>query len=155
MVKTHLITNLKYLCVTTKKDHHEYKGSGKSWRRHLQENGSAIKTELIYESNNWEEFSNVCIKKSVEFDVVNSTEWANEVIERGGGEYPVDNNGKRIVTIKKSSFSSEEEMLEFCKNSKWFECSICKSIMTENAFYGTIHRKCKANADFQMIPYNK
>ena len=143
---------MKYLCVTTRKDHHKYTGSGKIWKKHLAENGRSWTTELIFSTDNIEEFSKVCIEKSVELDVVRSPDWANCRIERGGGEYPVDSDGKRILTSVPLKFDSEDALLEFCKNSKWFECSICGARMTEGAFLGRNHSKCKAKEFFKMIP---
>lgn len=151
MVKTHLVTGLKYLCVTVRDGYQKYSGSGKEWKKHLKENGHQITTELLFESDNKEEFSEVCIQKSIEYDVVNSNDWANKVLERGGGEYLVDENGKRITLTFKSQMS-EDELLEFCRTSKWFECSICEARMTENAF--VYHRKCKKSPLFRMIPFH-
>jgi hypothetical protein len=151
MVKTHLVTGLKYLCVTVRDDYQEYSGSGREWKKHLKENGNYITTKLLFESDNKEEFSKVCVQKSIEYDVVNSTEWANKVLERGGGEYLVDENGKRI-TLTFDSGLSEEELLEFCRTSNWFECSICGARMTENAF--VYHRKCKKSPEFKMMPFH-
>lgn len=151
MVKTHLVTGLNYLCVTVRDDYQEYSGSGKEWKKHLKENGNHITTKLLFESDNKEEFSEVCIQKSIEYDVVNSSEWANKVLERGGGEYLVDDNGKRITATFNSEMS-EEELIEFCRTSNWFECSICGARMTENAF--VYHRKCKKSPEFKMKEFH-
>ena len=150
MVKTHLVTGLNYLCVTVRDDYQEYSGSGKEWKKHLKENGYHITTKLLFESDNKEEFSEVCIQKSIEYDVVNSSEWANKVLERGGGEYLVDDNGKRITATFDSEMT-EEELIEFCRTSNWFECSVCGARMTENAFVH--HKKCKKSSAFRMIPF--
>lgn len=151
MVKTHIKTGLRYLCVTVRENYQGYLGSGKEWKQHLKENGPHIITELIFESDNKAEFSEVCIQKSIEYDIVNSQSWANQTLERGGGEYLTDENGKRI-TMTFNTNMSEEELLEFCRNAKWFECSECGARMTENAFGP--HRKCKKSPAFRMIPYN-
>ncbi len=153
MIKTHLHTGLKYLCVTTRKEYHKYSGSGIEWKKHLKENGRSWSTELVFESDDKEEFSKVCLEQSMLNDIVNSPNWANSMIEHGGGEYPVDSNGNRITAPPVSKFSSEEEMLEFCRTSKWFECSVCGARMTEGAFTGLGHKKCKQNSSFKMIPY--
>lgn len=159
MIKTHLLTNLKYLCVTIKEDYQAYTGSGREWKKHLKENGNLFKTTLLFETDDRIEFSKQCLNKSIQFDIVNSSEWANLTIEYGGGEYVYDEHGKRKVkSNKKFDEMTEEERKvfeEFCKTSKWFECSICKSIMTENSFYGSIHRKCREHTNFEMIPYKQ
>lgn len=85
MVKTHRDTGLKYLCYTRRKNHDEYLGSGTVWRRHLKKHGTNITTELIFQSEDIEEFKRVAIAKSKEFNVVESREWANLKIEEGAG----------------------------------------------------------------------
>lgn len=152
MIKTHLHTGLKYLCVTTRKEYHKYSGSGKEWKKHLNEHGRAWSTQLVFESDNKDEFSKKCFEQSILNDIVNSTDWANSIIEHGGGEYPVDEDGNRILAPSISKFSSEEEMLEFCRTSKWFECAVCGARMTEGAYTGTGHKKCKQDPAFKMIP---
>jgi len=152
MIKTHSHTGLKYMCVTTKQDYHKYSGSGIEWKKHLKENGRAWSTNLIFESNDKDEFSKVCFEKSILNDIVNSNEWANSMIEHGGGEYPVDENGNRIPAPSISKFNSQEEMLAFCRTSNWFECAVCGAKMTEGAYSGTGHKKCKQDPTFSMIP---
>lgn len=87
MIKTHLKTNLKYLCYTTKvgKEYDEYLGSGTYWKRHLQKNGKDIRTELIFETSDYNEFRKYAIAKSLEYDVIKSKEWANLKLEEGYG----------------------------------------------------------------------
>lgn len=156
MIKTHKHTGLKYLCVTTRKEYHKYSGSGVEWKKHLKENGRAWNTELIFESDNINDFSRVCLEKSIFYDIVNSKDWANITLENGGGEYPVNENGDRILRSSKIGFASLEEMEEFCKTANWFECSVCGARMTENAFAGfKAHKKCKDNPEFKMIPMRK
>ena len=83
MIKTHNKTGLKYLCKTEREDYEKYYGSGKYWRRHLKQHGYDITTEVIFSSNNIEEFSNYCIQYSIEYDIIDSSEWANLIIETG------------------------------------------------------------------------
>lgn len=159
MIKTHVITQMKYLCVTIKEDYNGYSGSGRLWKQHLKENGSVYKTQLIYQTDDKFEFSKKCLEKSMEFDIVNSNHWANLMIEYGGGEYLYDEAGNRKIKANKQfeemTPEEREEFEEFCRNSKWFECSVCGSIMTENSFYGNIHRKCREQESFEMIPHIK
>lgn len=93
MIKTHLKTNLKYLCYTTKRgtEFDNYKGSGTIWKKYLKEFGEEIKTETIFESENYEEFKQIAIQKSIEFDIVDSEKWANLRIESGTGGDTVSN----------------------------------------------------------------
>lgn len=159
MIKTHLLTDMKYLCVTIKDNYHSYSGSGRAWKKHLKEHGNLQKTQLVFETNDKLEFSKKCLEKSIEFDIVNSPEWANLIFEYGAGEYEYDSNGKRKIKANKKfdemTEQERKEFEEFCRTSKWFECSICRSITTENSFYGSTHRKCREKSNFEMIPYNK
>ena len=83
MIKTHNVTKLKYLCVTSKENYEMYKGSGYYWKRHLEIHGKDILTELLFETDNLEELTKRAIEYSSEFDVVESDEWANLIPESG------------------------------------------------------------------------
>jgi hypothetical protein len=98
MIKTHNVTKLKYLCYTqsTGETYDSYKGSGKLWKNHLKEFGEDITTELIYETDDYEQFKSVAKSKSIELDIVNSVEWANLKLEEGDGGDTVSN--KRWMT---------------------------------------------------------
>lgn len=98
MIKTHNQTGLKYLCYTQSEGvyYDNYKGSGKHWKSHLKKHGDDITTDLIYESNNYDEFKLYAIAKSLEHDIVNSDEWANLKVEDGTGGDTVSN--KRWIT---------------------------------------------------------
>lgn len=87
-IKTHNITGLKYLGKTESKDPFVYKGSGKYWKWHLKKYGYNITTEIIFQSENKEEFKNTSIYFSFLYDVVKSDEWANLTEENGicGGD---------------------------------------------------------------------
>lgn len=85
MVKTHNTTGLKYLCYTQKENHSDYLGSGKYWKRHLKLHGADITTELIFESDNYEDFVREAIARSKEWSVVEDSLWANLKIEDGVG----------------------------------------------------------------------
>lgn len=100
MIKTHNVTGLKYLCYTRRKNHEKYLGSGKFWRRHLKEHGYDISTELLMETEDFNEFKSLAISKSLEFDIVNSNEWANLKIEEGDGGDTVSK--KRWITDGKA-----------------------------------------------------
>jgi hypothetical protein len=85
MIKTHAVTGLKYLCYTQKNNHDSYLGSGRYWKRHVQEHGKNIITEVIFQTEDYEEFVKIAKLKSIEFNVVESAEWANLKIEEGDG----------------------------------------------------------------------
>lgn len=91
MIKTHNTTGLKYLCYTRSANYVAYKGSGKYWKRYLKKYGYDISTELIYESQNFEEFKKIAISKSLEYNIIESEDWANLKIEEGDGGNTVSN----------------------------------------------------------------
>ncbi len=84
MIKTHRTTGYKYLCVTTKEDYAGYCGSGVRWRKHLRAHGFDVSTEVLFEHHSRDAiFKSVCLYYSGVYDVVNSTEWANLILEDG------------------------------------------------------------------------
>jgi hypothetical protein len=98
MVKTHKTTGLKYLCYTRSEGSYydNYKGSGKKWKYHLKKYGDDIKTELIFETEDFETFKHEAKKKSLEWNIVQSEEWANLKLEEGDGGDTVSN--KKWIT---------------------------------------------------------
>lgn len=98
MIKTHNITGLKYLCYTRSegKEYDNYKGSGKKWKYHLKKYGDNITTQLILETSDFEFFKKEAIRLSIEYDIVNSDQWANLKIEEGDGGNTVSN--KKWIT---------------------------------------------------------
>lgn len=96
IIKVHNKTGLKYLCFTRKKDHISYSGSGTDWLKHLLIFGFDFSTELLLETNNFEEFKKFAIEKSLEYNIVNSPDWANKKIEEGDGGDTVSN--KKWIT---------------------------------------------------------
>jgi hypothetical protein len=83
MIKTHNKTKLKYLCKCTNRDPYKYKGSGVYWKRHLKDHGSDITTEVIFQTEDLNEFNSACLRYSKEFNVKDSDEWANLIEENG------------------------------------------------------------------------
>lgn len=112
MIKTHLSTNIKYLCYTKKEDHENYLGSGTKWLAHLKENGTNIKTEVIFSTTDKKLFKKIAVEKSIEFDIVKSPNWANLIIEQGAGGDTVSKfmwvtNGLEEKYIQKNSIVPE------------------------------------------------
>ncbi len=83
-IKTHNVTKLKYLGMTIQNPF-TYYGSGKYWLRHLRIHGYDVTTEIIFKTENYEEFQEKCLYHSKLYDVVNSKEWANLIEETGIG----------------------------------------------------------------------
>ena len=70
-LKTHNVTGMKYLGQTTRNPY-KYEGSGVYWRRHIEMHGNNVTTEILYQSDNQDNFKKVCIDYSAKFDVVNN-----------------------------------------------------------------------------------
>ena len=88
MIKEHLKTGKKYLCIkTTDSDTKamSYTGSGVAWKQHLRENGNVFKTTILYKCHPSQRalFSKICLEYSGKFDVVKDEEWMNLIPENG------------------------------------------------------------------------
>jgi hypothetical protein len=89
-IKTHKITGLKYLGKTSE-DPFKYKGSGIDWKQHLKEHGTDHITEVIFQTNDWEQFKQVGRYYSQLYHIVTAVDdfgnkiWANRIPETGGG----------------------------------------------------------------------
>lgn len=113
-LKTHLTTGKKYLGKTIQ-DPYAYLGSGKLWRRHIKKHGENIHTEILFESHDPEEIKSAGLYYSLLWNVVDSENFCNMMIEYGDGgptywkrteEYWKKNNmSKRGV--KRRSYSEE------------------------------------------------
>ena len=117
MIKTHNKTGLKYLCKCTNKDPYKYKGSGVYWKRHLKEHGLDIKTEVIFQTEDLDEFNHVCLKYSKEFNVKDSSEWANLIEETGLDGGTTHNNPYWLKGFKHSD-ESKKKISKFSKNKR-------------------------------------
>jgi len=105
MIKTHNKTGLKYLCKCSNRDPYKYKGSGTYWKRHLKQHGYDITTEVIFSSEDLEQFSKACIEYSIKFNVKDSTEWANLILETGLDGGTTHNNPHWLKGFKHSEES--------------------------------------------------
>lgn len=83
-LKTHNRTGLKYLGKTIQ-DPFKYKGSGKRWINHLKKHGNDVTTEILFETTDKKKFSEVAIEYSKKWNIVDSDEFANFVLEEGQG----------------------------------------------------------------------
>jgi hypothetical protein len=94
LVKEHVDTGLKYLCkhvASSFPECEKYKGSGTYWKRHLKKYGNNIKTTCLFVTEDEKQFREVAKKYSLEYDIINSKEWANLCNEEGqGGNTIVD-----------------------------------------------------------------
>jgi len=116
MLKTHIITGMKYLCKTSRRDPFAYTGSGKIWKRHLKKYGSYFKTAILAECLTIKELKQKGIYYSKLWDVVNNHEFANLVQEQGDGGptmlgrriTPAQSKKKSIALLKFNASASKE-----------------------------------------------
>lgn len=107
-VKTHNKTGLKYLGKTSKCDPYSYKGSGKYWVKHIDKHGYDVNTEILLATEDLTELKDTGIFFSKLWNIVESNEWANLMMETGtGGPNPNSQNieakQKRYQTLKKNN----------------------------------------------------
>jgi hypothetical protein len=81
-LKKHNTTGLKYLGYT-KNDPLKYKGSGLYWKRHINQYGYNVTTEILFKSENINEISKMGKYYSNLWDIVNNKEFANLCEEDG------------------------------------------------------------------------
>jgi hypothetical protein len=94
-LKTHNKTGLKYLGKTIHDDVDSYKGSGIRWTNHIKKHGYDVTTEILFQSDDKNEFSEFASFLSEELDIVNSNEFANLCPEQGQGGTTVDSPERR------------------------------------------------------------
>ena len=85
-IKQHSETGLKYFGKTIQ-DPYSYPGSGNHWRNHYRKHGgpSKIKTLEVFEFEDQDECTAFALKFSKDNNIVESKEWANQIIEDGIG----------------------------------------------------------------------
>ena len=83
-IKTHNKTGLKYLGKTSYNPFN-YKGSGKYWKNHIAKHGYDVTTEVIFKSKNLKEIREKGIYYSTLYNIVESEDWANLIVEYGSG----------------------------------------------------------------------
>ena len=102
-VKTHKITGLKYLGMTTQQNYSKYDGSGLHWKRHLAVHGKDHTTEIINEFSSLTELKEGGLYYSQLWSVVESQEWANIIPESGEGVIPTPEIIKRRTDTRKKN----------------------------------------------------
>jgi len=83
MIKTHTVTGLNYLCMTSRQNWVDYAGSGVRWTRHLNAHGKTFTTTLLIETESYPEFLESAIHYSEFYDVVANENFANAIPEHG------------------------------------------------------------------------
>lgn len=81
-LKTHNVTKIKYLGMTTQ-DPYKYSGSGVYWKKHIKKHGYDIDTKILKECETYDEISHFGKYYSDLWNVVDSVDFANLVPELG------------------------------------------------------------------------
>jgi hypothetical protein len=123
-IKTHKVTGLKYFGKTTKKDPESYIGSGKYWLRHVKIHGRSIDTEIVGEFTCQEECTKFAIEFSIKNNIVESSEWANLIIENGLSGAPLYNKisketrDKISKTLTGKTFPKSKYVIKECAEKR-------------------------------------
>lgn len=103
-IKRHKITGKKYFGKTTKPDPVKYTGSGKYWIRHINKHGKDhVETIWTQWFTNQQECTEYALRFSVENNIVESDEWANQMLEdglTGNGSPGRKSSALAIATVK-------------------------------------------------------
>jgi hypothetical protein len=83
-LKTHNQTGLKYLGKTVQ-DPHTYEGSGIHWKQHIKKHGNDVTTEVLFQTEDKDEFKGVALDYSEKWNIVESKDFANMIPEEGQG----------------------------------------------------------------------
>jgi DNA-binding NtrC family response regulator len=84
--KTHKITGMQYLGVTTQNPF-RYTGSGLEWKQHIKQYGNYVTTEILFESENRIEIREKGLYYTCLWNIIESSEFANNWREDGHGCY--------------------------------------------------------------------
>lgn len=163
MIKRHSVTGLKYFCKTVSKKPYTYKGSGTFWKRHLKIHDSSyvetIWCELFTDKESLVEFATFF---SEEFDIVNSKEWANLIVEDGLTGFLSENSKniqeKRILEKTHHLLNGDIQrryQLEASKNGyhNWSSGELQRKTQNELVKQGK-HRFCDSNYQSEISKRN-
>lgn len=156
-IKTHKITGLKYFGKTTRNPN-TYLGSGIRWRAHLKKHGTEVITEIL---NNGQAYTDEKVFKedamnfSNKFNIVNSNEWANLMIEQGsGGDTSASENYQKSLKLRNMNGENNPMYGKTSKSKgKTFDELYNKEIanrLREAARDGNIGRKLSLESRLKM-----
>ena len=120
-VKTHTITGLKYLGITTRPDPHKYRGSGIRWLNHLRKHGSTYTTQILKECEHPAMLQFWAQHYSDLWNVEKNEEWANLMPETGINQPPTIRTPESIlkqVATMTGKKHSEETKAKMSKSMK-------------------------------------
>ena len=131
MVKTHRITGLKYLCQTSNKNPHKYKGSGKYWKYHLNKHGIDFDTHIILKCYTKSALKEWGLYYSKLWSIVQSKQWANLMPEAGDG------SDSEFIKMKRSDPDSGYNKPHFIESMRFH----AKHRMKNKKFRDNISKK--------------
>jgi hypothetical protein len=134
-LKTHNLTGLKYLGKTESEDPYAYRGSGKHWSRHLKKHGNDVTTEVLFQTEDKEEFKKVALDYSYKWNIVESKDFANMTPEEGQGGNT--NEGKKFSEETKRKQSEARKGKKHSEETKR-KMREAKSV-EKNPNYGKTH----------------
>ena len=111
-IKQHSITKLKYFGRTIKNPW-KYNGSGTYWTQHIKKHGvEFVETIAVFEFETQDDCSRFALDFSNKNRIVESTEWANLVLEDGMARYTGKSSEKHSTTMiekwKDSSYRNKQ-----------------------------------------------
>ena len=109
-IKRHCSTGMMYFGKTSKKDPYAYNGSGVIWKRHIKKHGGDIETLWVEQFDDDELLEEFAILFSEFYDIVNSTNWANLIVENGKDGWTHGSKRSR-ETCEKMSISAKNRPL--------------------------------------------
>jgi len=80
--------SLKYFGKTEKSNPYKYKGSGLIWQAHIKKYNAQIKTIHLWKFDTIDKCTPFAIKFCKDHNVIESTDWANLILETGKGMHP-------------------------------------------------------------------
>lgn len=104
-IKIHNVTGLKYFGKTTKNNPEKYTGSGKHWKRHIKKHGYDVTTIVVGKFSDPTECQQFAINFSIAHNIVESTEWANLIIENGMDGAPIGHVSHKFTVEQRKKLS--------------------------------------------------
>jgi hypothetical protein len=138
-IKQHSITGMKYFGKTSKVDPYKYNGSGKYWKRHIKKYGKEyIETLWISEPYFNTSISEFALNFSIEYNIIESKEWANLKLENGldGGSFgPLSEETKAKISMVKKG-KKQPNVSKAKKGKKTGPCTEERKVNISNALKG-------------------
>jgi hypothetical protein len=118
-IKKHNVTGLKYFG-KTKQDPYKYNGSGVYWTSHLKKHGYSVETIWCKLFNDEKELIDFAINFSNKNKIVESSDWANLMLENGstGGLTEITLRGRKRISESKKGKSRPQSVIDALSKPK-------------------------------------